>query len=333
MDGDLGGAAGGGEGRAALGSLRPGVFGSGGQGGLKEGHKPSRQQRIVRGNDEPLLMQSSRGARGHDAIGEGAGDDPAMTQYRGTMQIKGLGASMRFDGQPRRPRNSERCSRCTKDVLWMVYDVYAAMLRKGRESVSRSDYIASLKEFPTVEKLRVIRHSNIEARFRKSSDPVTLHEFLRMVWPSASDDEIKLMERWGQLREAQRVLRDRNFRADEAEMKRIFTLLDDNDDRTLTVGELYRSNILTPKEIKSILRVDGLDKRVTFDEFRSACQPHLKAMYVESAEKPAAWGPSTHSEPPRRPEPVEDPYNRTYRTAVKDVLRATTTDRVTSHWS
>lgn len=177
----------------------------------------------------------------------------------------------------------ERCTRCTKDEMWLAYDVFRSLDKRKRQSVSRNDFFEALKDFPDMNRLKILGRSRLDHRFRESTQDVDLPEFLKMLWPSATDEDMVKMVRWAQLREAQAVLRDGKFRGEVAELKKIFDLLDENGDGLLTVNELRRARILSAQEIQTLMRTQRLDARMTFHDFCIYAQTHLKAMYVSAA--------------------------------------------------
>lgn len=166
--------------------------------------------------------------------------------------------------------------------MWIAYDVFRSLDKQKRQSISRNDFFEGLKDFPTLDKLKMLKRTRLDVRFRESTQDVDLPEFLRMLWPSATDEDVIKMVRWGQLREAQSVLRDGKFRGEVAELKKIFDLLDENGDGLLTVNELRRARILSGQEIQSLMRTQRLDAKMSFHDFCIYAQTHLKAMYVSA---------------------------------------------------
>lgn len=201
--------------------------------------------------------------------------------------------------------------------MWLAYDVFRSLDKRKRQSISRTDFLEALKDFhtldklkalsrendrindidklngglaklssenrETVNKLKILKRSRLDHRFRESTQDVDLPEFLRMLWPLATEEDMVKMVRWAQLREAQAVLRDGKFRGEVAELKKIFDLLDENGDGLLSVNELRRASILNTKEIQTLMRTQRLDAKMSFHDFCIYAQTHLKAMYVSAA--------------------------------------------------
>jgi len=168
--------------------------------------------------------------------------------------------------------------------MWIAYDVFRNMDKRRRNKIGRIDFVEALKDYPTLEKLKMLKRSQLESRFRESAQDVSLDEFLQLLWPSATDEDIAKMLRWAQLREAQAVLRDDSFRGETSELRRVFDLLDENGDTMLSVNELQRAQIFTQKEIATLMFQDRpdatIDTKLSFADFCFYAQHHLKAMYV-----------------------------------------------------
>jgi len=178
----------------------------------------------------------------------------------------------------------ERCTRCTKEEMWTAYDVFRNMDKRRRNRIGRIDFHKSLKDYPTLEKLKMLKRSQLEVRFRENAQDVSLEEFLQLIWPAATEADIVKMLRWGQLREAQSVLRDDSFRGETSELRRVFDLLDEDGDTMLSVSELERAQIFTQKEIATLMFTDrpeaSRDTQLSFADFCFYAQHHLKALYV-----------------------------------------------------
>jgi len=131
----------------------------------------------------------------------------------------------------------------------------------------------------------MLRRSNLETRFRRSAQPVGLQEFLEMIWPGLKDEDMKIMHRWAQLREAFSVLTNPNFGAMDSELRRIFDLLvAPKGQDMLPLGELVRARVIPKDEVLRLASsphgaVD-LFHRVNFEDFKMLTQPYLKTTYV-----------------------------------------------------
>lgn len=177
----------------------------------------------------------------------------------------------------------ERCTYCSKEDLWTLFDVFQSMDKQNRKKISRRDFLESLAAETTQAKLRTLRRSGLHQRFRESAADVSLDEFFKLMWPKAPPDDLAKMLRWAQLREAQSVLREPQFRGDNGDLRKIFDLLDENGDGGLSVRELQRSGILSKDEIVLLMGASRTDGKLNFNDFVCFVQPHMKKMYVSES--------------------------------------------------
>lgn len=175
---------------------------------------------------------------------------------------------------------ADRCAYCSKEDLWILFDVFCSMDKQNRKRISRREFLEALADETSQAKLRTLRRSGLHQRFRESAADVTLEEFFKLMWPKATQDDMAKLLRWVKLREAQSVLREQQFKGDNHELRKIFDLLDENGDGVLSVRELQRSEILTKDEICQIMGSGRLDAQVNWSDFLSFVQPHLKKMYM-----------------------------------------------------
>lgn len=171
----------------------------------------------------------------------------------------------------------------------MACDVFWLFDPNWTGEISRTRYVAGLAESPTVDKLRMLRKSSLENRFRLSATPVSMSEWISMIWPGSTEKELELMMRWAALREAWSIVHRPGFRGLEQEMNRVFHLLDTDKFRgDVPLGELVRAQILTPEECLKLFRTRDLHSPIVNREaFRNVVHPHLKAHYVTADTKRA----------------------------------------------
>jgi len=178
-----------------------------------------------------------------------------------------------------------RCAVCTQDDTWQAYDVFSRLGAKevhglGSEpELSRQAFLEGLRLEPTLCQLKVLRRSKLAERFRASAAPVVLKEFFALLWPRAAPADLEQMHRWTQLRKAQGVILDADFRGTDEELRLIFGYLDEDQSGGLCMLELQRARILDPKEMDEIMDefdVDG-DGKIDFQEFCAMVRPALKA--------------------------------------------------------
>lgn len=208
--------------------------------------------------------------------------------------------------RPYRGEKSEKCGRCVREAVWAACDVFWTFDQTFTGEITRPQYSTGIAEAPTVERLRMLRKSQLDMRFRRSARPVTLKEFLSMIWPGALEDDLALMMTWARLREAHAVVITPNFRAGEADIRRVFELLlgpqeKENEGegvclafppaKAVPLGELVRAQLIPRKEALRMMQLQGNEKAhqakegdlhqmLTLDVFRVAVQPVFKSMYV-----------------------------------------------------
>lgn len=168
----------------------------------------------------------------------------------------------------------------------MVYDVFRQLDVSKTGKISRTNYVSALKENPTVEKIKVLRRSGMEARMRSSSASVDLDEFITMLWPSVTEDEVSKIHRWSQLRDAWHTVADGSFRGEDKELRKAFNyLVMDERDPKLLVGQLWRAHIMNKYEISTVLHTDDDNHKVTYEDFRVLALPFLQAKYITAETK------------------------------------------------
>merc|ERR1711904_208200 len=203
----------------------------------------------------------------------------------------------------------ERCSCCTIDDFWMVYDSFRLMDKRECGSVRRCDFYEASTEYVTLEMRRTITKGNLHERFRSSPAELKLEELLHRIWPNATDDDRKKMVNWTKLRDASTVLSDSSFKATREELKRIFDLLDADGSQTLSMGELVRARIITKRESQNLLakwykafskhyespssKGKGDSLGLDFNEFCMISKDHLYEKFVSQKEE--TWKDSCRS--------------------------------------
>jgi Ca2+-binding EF-hand superfamily protein len=185
-----------------------------------------------------------------------------------------------------RGESAERCGRCSREAVLIAVDVFLSFDPDRKGFISREQYRDSLKEPPTVERLRVLRRSNLEDRFRRSAQPVYLEEFLYMVWPGLKEKDLQTMLRWAQLREAFSVLKGSQFKAHDLQLRQIYDLLDaPKRDNQVRLGEIVRAQIASRDEVFKILKQahkTDFHAPITYDDFKQLFLTYLKNTYVST---------------------------------------------------
>jgi len=186
----------------------------------------------------------------------------------------------------RRQFVNERCSRCTMEAVWAACDVFWELDVAHTGQISRPEYIIRLSEPPNVMCLRMLRRSRLENRFRESAQPVSMEEFLRLLWPAAKDTDIVLMRRWSELREAHSIGLQDNFRGTEPELSRMFHHLVQGEGR-INAYDIVRSQVLASDEVHRVLKTSeaSADLRrhlVDKETFKSAVWPEVKQKFIRA---------------------------------------------------
>mmetsp|Transcript_85987 Transcript_85987/g.161972 ORF Transcript_85987/g.161972 Transcript_85987/m.161972 type:complete len:428 (-) Transcript_85987:117-1400(-) len=189
----------------------------------------------------------------------------------------------------------ERCSRCTREAVWIACDVFwtfdptwfawstgltnttgpAGQLEHPKE-ITREGYIQALSFAPTVDRLRMLRRSGLEQRFRKSAQPVDLKEWLTMIWPAATRRDMHMMTRWAKLREAWSIVHTVQFRSTDNELNRIFDLLCESAEGEVPLGEFVRAQLIPYQECQKLFRKIDLHHRINKESDKSTLQSHFK---------------------------------------------------------
>eukprot|EP00933_Yihiella_yeosuensis_P033666 TRINITY_DN27322_c0_g1_i1.p1 TRINITY_DN27322_c0_g1~~TRINITY_DN27322_c0_g1_i1.p1 ORF type:complete len:435 (+),score=59.37 TRINITY_DN27322_c0_g1_i1:82-1386(+) len=178
----------------------------------------------------------------------------------------------------------ERCSRCTIDAVWAACDVFWEFDRDHSGVISRKEYIDLLGDQPTVTRLRVLRRAKLERRFRASAEPLTVEEFLLLMWPKATEADKVIMRRWAQLRQAYDMMQCPKFKGSQQEMEKVYELL-----RTpcpegglkLQAYELQRSLCLRADEVRRLAK--GVDIREVWwdiEDYKTLIWPLLRNRWV-----------------------------------------------------
>mmetsp|Transcript_61579 Transcript_61579/g.114316 ORF Transcript_61579/g.114316 Transcript_61579/m.114316 type:complete len:424 (+) Transcript_61579:147-1418(+) len=255
---------------------------------------------------------SSAGLDAVDPLKDGIHSGVHPTKRRPLAQGQAAPGPSPKGTTPRRARkypgtgtNPEKCTICNREAVWAACDTFWKFDPRCTGEISRTDFIRGVAERPTVQKLRFMRRACLEDRLRWSSAAVSLKEFLQLIWPTAGSEDMKMILRWAQLREAWTALRQRSFQGDELELRRIWDLLDPNHRGEIAAGEFVRADIFTEKEVAGILQKAQFSHNydlftiVPWEAYRQFFGPVLKQTYVRAApEPPPLILSSSLNEPP-----------------------------------
>jgi len=237
-----------------------------------------------------LRVEARQAVGGVAAKHDGAGSAASGTGGHGDYSADGHGhghdtkqqASGSL-GTPRAHITVERCSRCTIDAVWTACDVFWEFDRNHSGGIQRREYMKCLAEPASVLRLRLLRRAKLEDRFRASARPVTLAEWLTLIWPQATPRDVALMNRWSQLREAWSIFNNNNFRGLESDLRRVFEFLDGNGEGKVRLSDLARAQILPAEEMRRIAKTHDLASMwMDLDTFRNQMWPELKTKFLRA---------------------------------------------------
>lgn len=177
--------------------------------------------------------------------------------------------------------STERCEHSTMEDVWSACDVFWEFDPQHTGKITRPQYLSLISQPASVIRLRFMRRSRLEERFRNSAAPVTLEEFLQLLWPGAGQQELKQMRRWSRLREARTIMNDSSFRGSETELKRIFDHLDSRGEGRVSARDVISARLVSCDELRRLLEAEdssgaGLDLEV----FRARVWPHLMTAFI-----------------------------------------------------
>ncbi|CAE7159439.1 unnamed protein product, partial [Symbiodinium pilosum] len=182
-----------------------------------------------------------------------------------------------------RSKPVERCSCATITAVWSACDTFWEFDSAHSGEITREAYIDLMRECATVNTLRMLRRARLEFRFRRSAAPVTLEDFLAMVWPKATVEDRAKMLRWAELRECYDMIRH-NFTATDQDLDKLFKLLSTRkpgEPPKVIASELSRSRVLARDVVIGFAK-ERHPKEVLFDfeEFKSIAWPKLKERWM-----------------------------------------------------
>lgn len=141
----------------------------------------------------------------------------------------------------------------SKEEMWAVYDVFRFFTGGMQFKIERAVFLKRLKDCITRRQKWVVNKARLTERFRESAQDVTLEEFVKMYWPRTSPSQMNTLIQWCHLREAQAVLKSGVEASDAKTLRRIFDLLDANQDHRVSVEELQQAEILTSEEVACLM--------------------------------------------------------------------------------
>lgn len=159
-------------------------------------------------------------------------------------------------------------------------DIFAKMDQTCAGVVRRVDFLSSLREFGTdVEFRKLVRRTALANRFHDTAKDLTLDEFVALTLPRATAAERTLAYRWADLWKLRRTLEIGGCKGDSAELRRLFTILDEASVGSVQLKELVRARLFSHDEVLKLLpRHRGVEP-LSFDEFCELVGPELCQKY------------------------------------------------------
>jgi len=178
---------------------------------------------------------------------------------------------------------NERCSCCTKEEFWTLFDVFACMDRRHQGAIRRGDFVWALGAHgASVEFQKVLRKSRLFAYFKSTAQDISFGEFVNRIFPNSNAMEKKMdtqkMQRWVSLRKARNLLTNPEFRGSCEELTQVFNLLQVDCIGTICANELLRADILSHAEVLAILPLSG-EVQMGFDDFQDIVTPVLLSKF------------------------------------------------------
>lgn len=163
---------------------------------------------------------------------------------------------------------SERCSCCTKEDFWSLFDTFQDMDRDQSGVIGRRDFVWALRELGAgIEFHKAANKAKLAAHFHKSARELPLEGFIRRAFPTCTDAEVTRMLRWANLRRAHNLLVSVNFKATETELSQVFAYLDEDSSGTVPLREVIRAKILSREEAAVAFPSQWGSSQLGFEEF------------------------------------------------------------------
>mmetsp|Transcript_90499 Transcript_90499/g.255472 ORF Transcript_90499/g.255472 Transcript_90499/m.255472 type:complete len:407 (+) Transcript_90499:3-1223(+) len=161
----------------------------------------------------------------------------------------------------------ERCSCCTKDDVWSLFDAFEAMDCRGVDSISRADFFWALKALGAgVEFQKAVQKARVSAYFHQTAQDLSLEDFIRRALPIATECDVKLMLRWTDLKKVHSRLTSGRSEPTEGDMKQLYATLLEDGAELASVNDLARARLFTRTELSELPPLEHTT-RLTFDEF------------------------------------------------------------------
>lgn len=134
-------------------------------------------------------------------------------------------------------------------------------------AIRRADFGRALAELgASVEFQRTAQRTKLAAYFHDSARDLSLEDFVRRAFPTASPADMSRMLRWASLRKARNLLTSDEFKATKADLREVYSILED-ETKNVSAVELLRARILSRDEVLAALPPHRVPTPLGFDEF------------------------------------------------------------------
>jgi len=149
----------------------------------------------------------------------------------------------------------------------MLFDAFDSMDREGSGAITRSNFFWALGALGTsMEFQKLVNKARLSQHFYKTVQELPLDAFIRRICPSATDQDISSMLSWAKVRKAHNLAHKPGFKAKEAELRHIFSLMDPSSTGQVPIHELVQAKILTQQDIRPLYS-DRSTWMVSFEDF------------------------------------------------------------------
>lgn len=174
----------------------------------------------------------------------------------------------------------EHCDCCTKEDFLHVFDTFDFMDQQNTGIVNQSNFKSVLNGIygSTAEFQKIAKKAKLKEFFAKSAE-LTLGEFIRRVYTTASQADVISMLRWARwhkvgnqvdrhIKQLKLAIAQSNYKATMSELRQIFGLLDHSSSGLIAVEELRNSEIFNDEDMFALLCTEvPPSHKVQFDEF------------------------------------------------------------------
>jgi hypothetical protein len=159
------------------------------------------------------------------------------------------------------------------------------MDRRQEGSVRRGDFVWALSAHgASLEFQRIVRKSRLSAYFKATAREISLEEFVGRVFPNTAAVDVLKMRRWSCFRRARNIVANTDtFKATPAQMKQVFSLMEEDECGTVSTNSLMRAQILSHADVIALLPLkhNSGDFQMNLEDFVDVVGPLLLFKYSE----------------------------------------------------